>query len=137
MRRRKAAVREVLPDPIYNSQVVSKFINSLMQHGKKNVAQKIFYEAIKKIDDRDDIEEKGIEVFNQALENTKPLVEVKSRRVGVASDFKMVLGKGSMIAGFEDGLLDVAAEKSVTLNLTFPKAHLQNQQSLSLCPIPF
>jgi small subunit ribosomal protein S7 len=85
LRRRKAIVREVLPDPIYNSKVVSKFINSLMQHGKKNVAQKIFYEALKKIDARDDIEEKGIEVFNQALENTKPLVEVKSRRVGGAT----------------------------------------------------
>jgi len=85
VRRRKAVVREILPDPIYNSKVVSKFINSLMKDGKKNVAQKIFYSAIDKIDAREDTEDKGIEIFDKALENTKPLVEVKSRRVGGAT----------------------------------------------------
>ena len=83
MRRRRAPVREVLPDPIYNSKIVSKFINSLMYDGKKNIAQKIFYDALKIIDEKS--EEKGFDVSNKALENVKPLLEVKSRRVGGAT----------------------------------------------------
>ena len=83
MRRRRAVVREVLPDPIYNSKVVSKFINSLMYDGKKNTAQTIFYDAMKKIESKG--EEKSYDVFKQALENVKPMLEVKSRRVGGAT----------------------------------------------------
>ena len=83
MRRRRAPIREVLPDPIYNSKVVTKFINKLMWDGKKSVAEKIFYNALKIIDEKG--EKKGIEVFNEAIENVKPLLEVKSRRVGGAT----------------------------------------------------
>lgn len=83
MRRRRAPVREVLPDPIYNSKVVTKFINKLMWDGKKSVAEKIFYNALKIIDEKG--EKKGIEVFEEAIENVKPLLEVKSRRVGGAT----------------------------------------------------
>jgi len=83
VRRRRAPVREVLPDPIYNSKVVTKFINKLMWDGKKSVAEKIFYNALKIIDEKG--EKKGIEVFEEAIENVKPLLEVKSRRVGGAT----------------------------------------------------
>ncbi|WP_281951966.1 30S ribosomal protein S7 [Nitrosophilus kaiyonis] len=83
MRRRRAPVREVLPDPIYNSKVVTKFINKLMWDGKKSTAEKIFYNALKIIDEKG--EKPGIEVFNEAIENVKPLLEVKSRRVGGAT----------------------------------------------------
>jgi len=83
VRRRRAPVREVLPDPIYNSKVVTKFINKLMWDGKKSVAEKIMYEALEIIEKKG--EKKGIEVFNEAIENVKPLLEVKSRRVGGAT----------------------------------------------------
>lgn len=83
MRRRKAPVREVMPDPIYNSKVITKFINTVMLDGKKSAAQKIMYGAIASLDARG--EEAGIELFEKALENVKPLLEVKSRRVGGAT----------------------------------------------------
>ena len=83
MRRRKAPVREILPDPVYNSKIVSKFINSIMLDGKKSIASKIFYEALESIEKKSD--EKGIEVFNKAIENVKPVMEVKSRRIGGAT----------------------------------------------------
>lgn len=83
MRRRRAPVREVLPDPIYNSKVVTKFINKLMLDGKKSVAEKIFYQALENIEKKGD--KKGIEIFEEAIENVKPLLEVKSRRVGGAT----------------------------------------------------
>ena len=80
MRKRRAIKRDVLPDPIYNSKVVSKLINQIMQDGKKGTAQKILYEAF------DIIKEKTgrdpMEVYNEALENIKPALEVKTRRVG-------------------------------------------------------
>ncbi len=83
MRRRRAQVREVLPDPIYNSKIITKFINSLMKDGKKSIATKIFYDALETIEKKG--EEKGIDVFNAAIENVKPVMEVKSRRVGGAT----------------------------------------------------
>ena len=84
MRRRRAPVREILPDPIYNSKLVSKFINSIMLDGKKSVAAKIFYDAIDIIDKKVE-DEKGIDVFYKAVENIKPVMEVKSRRIGGAT----------------------------------------------------
>lgn len=84
MRRRKALIREVLPDPIYGNKVITKFINSLMYDGKKSIATKIMYGAINLIDQKGG-EKKGIEVFNDAIENVKPVLEVKSRRVGGAT----------------------------------------------------
>ena len=84
MRRRKAQVREVMPDPIYNSVIVSKFINKVMYDGKKSVAEDILYSALDIISSKDS-EKKGIDVFNDAIENVKPILEVKSRRVGGAT----------------------------------------------------
>lgn len=83
MRRRRAVKREVLGDPIYNDKVVTKFINKMMLDGKKSVVEKIMYAALNKIEEKTN--EKGIEVFQKALENVKPLVEVRSRRVGGAT----------------------------------------------------
>ncbi|UOS72038.1 30S ribosomal protein S7 [Helicobacter pylori] len=83
MRRRKALVREVLGDPVYGNKVVTKFINKMMYDGKKSVAEKIIYKAFNKIEEKSG--EKGIEVFEKALERVRPLVEVRSRRVGGAT----------------------------------------------------
>jgi small subunit ribosomal protein S7 len=82
-RRRRAEVREVLPDPVYNSTLVEKFVNSMMWDGKKQVAQSIFYQAMEKVGERagDD----PLKVFKKAVENAKPLLEVKTRRVGGAN----------------------------------------------------
>jgi len=83
MRRRRAPVREVLPDPIYGSKVLTKFINKVMLDGKKSVAQKVVYGALERIEEKTG--EKAIDVFNKAMENVKPVMEVKSRRVGGAT----------------------------------------------------
>ena len=83
MRRRKAPVREVMADPIYNSKLITKFINAIMLDGKKSIAQKIMYGAIANLDNRG--EESGFDIFEKAVENVKPLLEVKSRRVGGAT----------------------------------------------------
>lgn len=79
-RRNQAAVRDVLPDPIYGSKVVTKLINQLMYDGKRGIAQKIVYDAFEEIQAKMNMD--PMEVFNQALENVKPVLEVKSRRVG-------------------------------------------------------
>lgn len=84
MRRRKAPVREVLADPIYDNKIITKFINSLMYDGKKSTATKIMYGALELIDKKGG-EKKGIDIFNDAIENVKPVLEVKSRRVGGAT----------------------------------------------------
>jgi len=83
MRRRKAPVRPVLPDPVYGSKVLTKFINAIMLGGKKSVAQKVMYAALERIESKSG--EKGIEIFNKAMDNVKPVMEVKSRRVGGAT----------------------------------------------------
>ncbi|KIM13059.1 MAG: 30S ribosomal protein S7 [Sulfurovum sp. FS08-3] len=83
MRRRKAPVRPVLPDPIHGSKILTKFINAIMYDGKKSVAQKVIYQALERIESKSG--EKGIDVFDKAIENVKPLMEVKSRRVGGAT----------------------------------------------------
>ena len=83
MRRRKAPVREIMADPIYNSKVITKFVNAIMLDGKKSVAEKILYGAIDNLDKRG--EEKGFDLFENAVENVKPLLEVRSRRVGGAT----------------------------------------------------
>ena len=80
MRKKQAVKRDVLPDPIYNSKVVTKLINSIMLDGKKGTAQKILYDAFEMVKEKTGKE--PMEVFNQALENIKPALEVKARRVG-------------------------------------------------------
>ncbi|MDO9288225.1 MAG: 30S ribosomal protein S7 [Thermodesulfovibrionales bacterium] len=82
-RRRVAEKREILPDPKYNSKVVSKFVNILMEDGKKSVAEKICYGAFDIIKTK--LGDDPLKVFKAALENAKPLVEVKPRRVGGAT----------------------------------------------------
>ncbi len=83
MRRRRAPKRPVMPDPVFNSEIVTKFINKVMWDGKKTIAEKIVYGAIERLDSKG--EEKGIDVFFKAIENVKPLLEVRSRRVGGAT----------------------------------------------------
>jgi small subunit ribosomal protein S7 len=79
-RRREVPKREVLPDPVYNSQLVTKFINGLMIQGKKSVAERIFYGAMKTVEER--AKDDALKIFKKAVDNIKPALEVKSRRVG-------------------------------------------------------
>ena len=80
MRKRRAEKRDVLPDPIYNSKIVTKLINQIMQDGKKGTAERILYEAFDMIKEKTGKD--PMEVYLKALENVTPLLEVKSRRVG-------------------------------------------------------
>jgi len=82
-RKRKADIREVLPDPKFQDVVITKFINTLMIGGKKSVAEKIFYGALDVIQEKTN--EEPLKVFKKALSNIKPAVEVKSRRIGGAT----------------------------------------------------
>ncbi|NOT63583.1 MAG: 30S ribosomal protein S7 [Acidobacteria bacterium] len=82
-RRREVPKREVLPDPIYNSPLVAKFVNMLMLDGKKAVAEGILYSALDKVKDK--AGEDALKVFKKALESVAPKVEVKSKRVGGAN----------------------------------------------------
>ena len=84
-RRHEAEKRQVLPDPVYKDEVVTRFVNGMMKHGKKAAAEKGFYGAMKIIEGQGHV---GIEVFKAALENSRPIVEVKSRRVG-GSNYKV------------------------------------------------
>jgi small subunit ribosomal protein S7 len=85
-RRAQAPKRVILPDPVYGSETLSKFMNMVMESGKKSVAERIVYGAIDQISERRKLPaDKAVEVLEQALENVKPMVEVKSRRVGGAT----------------------------------------------------
>ena len=79
-RRGTADKREILPDPVYSSRLVTKFINNVTSHGKKTTAEKIFYGALNLIEERSG--DDPLKVFKRAMDNTRPQVEVKSRRVG-------------------------------------------------------
>jgi small subunit ribosomal protein S7 len=98
-RRREVAKREILPDPKYNNKLVAKFINNLMERGKRSVSESILYGAFDIIERK--AKEPPVEVFEKAVNNVKPLIEVKSRRVGgstyqvpteVASSRRVALG---------------------------------------------
>ncbi len=82
-RRREVPKRQIQPDPKYKNTMVSKFINGLMVAGKKSLARRIFYDAMEIIENR--AKENPVKVFEQAMENVKPIVEVRSRRVGGAT----------------------------------------------------
>ncbi len=82
-RRRVAAKREILPDPKFGSQLLAKFINMIMVDGKKSVAEKIIYDALDRVSERS--KDEPMDVLEKALENVRPVVEVKSRRVGGAT----------------------------------------------------
>ena len=80
MRRAGAAKREVLPDPKYGSRLVAKFVNIMMIRGKKSTAERIMYDALATIEDKS--KQEALKMFKTAIDNVKPAVEVKSRRVG-------------------------------------------------------
>ena len=117
MRKRRAEVRDVLPDPVFNSKVVTKLINQVMQDGKKGTAQRIVKEAFSIIESK--TERSAIDVFNDALENIKPLLEVKSRRVG---------------GGNYQVPIEVRAERSQTLALRWlvNYAKLRNGKGMAI-----
>jgi small subunit ribosomal protein S7 len=105
-RRKKSVKRDIFPDPIYNSVTVEKFINQIMQAGKKNTARKIVYDAFDIIKEESKLN--PLEIFNKALENASPLLEVKAKRVGgatyqvpreVGGERKMALAIRWIIAG--------------------------------------
>jgi|TARA_B110000444_G_scaffold170680_1_gene159486 small subunit ribosomal protein S7 len=82
-RKRKAPIRKIYPDPKYGSVIISKFINSIMYDGKRSTAERILYNALEKIKEKS--KEDPIKVFNSAISNVKPNLEVRSRRVGGAT----------------------------------------------------
>jgi len=84
MRRRRPEKRAIIPDPVYNDLVVAKFINNVMDSGKKSVAEKIFYNAINQVEAKAKVKD-GLEIFKKALANVGPLLEVKSKRIGGAT----------------------------------------------------
>ena len=100
MRKKQAVKRDVLPDPIYKSKIVTKLVNSMMIDGKRGKSEKILYSAFDMIKEKTGKE--PMEVFNKALENIKPALEVKSRRVG-GSNYQVPI--------------EVSAERSQTLGL--------------------
>jgi small subunit ribosomal protein S7 len=79
-RRREVPKREILPDPLYNSQLVTKFVNTVMERGKKSLAESILYGALNKVAEK--TQDDPMKTFKKAIENVKPALEVKSRRVG-------------------------------------------------------
>ena len=86
MRKRKAKKRVLLPDPKFNDQLVTRFVNNLMWDGKKSVAFKVFYDALEIVEQKKQDEEKtSLEIWKDALSNVMPQVEVRSRRVGGAT----------------------------------------------------
>ena len=126
-RRRYVAKREVLPDPVYNSQLVTRFINSILRQGKKSTAEGIFYGALDIIQAK--TQDDPVKVFKRAMDNIKPQLEVKSRRVGGSTyqvpvevpparqlslsirwliDFAKARGEKSMVDKLAGELLDAA-----------------------------
>ena len=86
MRKKQSKKRPLLPAPKYKDQLVTRFVNNLMQHGKKSVSYKIFYDSISIVEDKNNEDEKsGIEIWKDALSNVMPHVEVRSRRIGGAT----------------------------------------------------
>ena len=83
MRRRRPERRQILPDPVYNNMSVAKFVNYVMRGGKKGVAEKIFYGAMNQIKQKTKTD--GLVIFEKAIDNASPTVEVKSRRIGGAT----------------------------------------------------
>src|SRR4030043_20798 len=83
-RRRVVTKREILPDPKYNNKLVARFINSLLKRGKKSIAESILYGAFDIIQDR--VKEQPVDIFEKAVNNVKPVIEAKSRRVGGSAD---------------------------------------------------
>ena len=114
-RRGNVAKRDVLPDPLYNSKLVTRLINSVMYDGKKGVAQKIVYDAFDII--REKTGEEPLEVFDAAMENVMPLLEVKARRVG-GSTYQVPM--------------DVRPERRQTLGLRWITLYARNRSERTM-----
>lgn len=96
-RRKRPERREILPDCKYHSVLAHKFINCLMKDGKKSIAQSVFYDTLDIIEKK--LDKPGIDIFNLAVENVKPMLEVKPRRVGGATyQVPMEVGKGRQVS---------------------------------------
>ena len=111
MRRRRPEKREILPDPVYSNLLVAKFVNYIMNDGKKGVAEKIFYGAMGQIKDKTKSE--GLKIFEKAIENASPSVEVKSRRVGGATyQVPIEVPKGRRFYLASQWIIDAASNRS-------------------------
>ena len=84
MRRRRPERREILPDPVFNDLIVTKFVNNLMVSGKKSISEKIFYSSLEIVENQTK-KDNGLDIFKKALENVSPVLEVKSKRIGGAT----------------------------------------------------
>ena len=134
MARRKTEKRNILPDPIYNSIIVSKFINQVMRQGKKNIAKKIVYGAFSILKEK--TKKEPLEVFERAIENASPILEVKPKRIGGATyqvprevqgnrrmtlAFRWIIGaarsrKGKpMLEKLADGLIEASENKGAAI----------------------
>ena len=114
-RRGFIAKRDVLPDPVYNSKVVTRLINNIMLDGKKGVAQKIVYDAFKIVEEKTGMN--GLEAFQAALENVMPVLEVKARRVG-GSNYQVPM--------------EVRAERRQTLGLRWITNYSRNRSEKTM-----
>lgn len=111
MRRNRAELRSVTPDPRYHSEVIAKFVNNVMERGKKSLATSVVYNAFTIIEER--TKRPGAEVFEEALKNATPLVEVKPRRVGGATyQIPMEIGAARRQALAMRWLIDNARKRS-------------------------
>ncbi|MBQ2686263.1 MAG: 30S ribosomal protein S7 [Clostridia bacterium] len=114
-RRGKISKREVLPDPLYNSKLVTKLINNMMYDGKKGVAQKIVYDAFTIVEQKTG--KNALDAFNEALENVMPVLEVKARRLG-GSTYQVPM--------------EVRAERRLTLGLRWIRNYSRNRNEKTM-----
>lgn len=114
-RRGRISKRDVLPDPLYNSKLVTKLINNVMEDGKKGVAQKIVYDAFRAVEEK--MGQNPLDIFNEALENVMPVLEVKARRVG-GSTYQVPM--------------EVRAERRQTLGLRWLITYARNRSERTM-----
>ena len=114
-RRGRISKRDVLPDPLYNSKLVTKLINNVMEDGKKGVAQKIVYDAFSAVEAK--MGQNPLDIFNEALENVMPVLEVKARRVG-GSTYQVPM--------------EVRAERRQTLGLRWLITYARNRSERTM-----
>ena len=111
MRRRRPERRVILPDPVYNDKLIAKFVNYIMVGGKKGVAERIFYGAMDMVKTRTNTD--GLKIFEKAIENASPSVEVKSRRVGGATyQVPIEVPKGRRFYLASHWIINAAASRS-------------------------
>jgi small subunit ribosomal protein S7 len=111
MRRRRPERRVILPDPVYNDKLIAKFVNYIMVGGKKGVAERIFYGAMDMVKSRTKTD--GLKIFEKAIENASPSVEVKSRRVGGATyQVPIEVPKGRRFYLASHWIINAAASRS-------------------------